>query len=331
VRRILTIDGGGIKGAYPAAFLAAVEEEIGRPVGQYFDLIAGTSTGGIIALGLGLGLSAAELLQLYKEHGSKIFPRRGMSRNLRGLMRAKYTVEPLRAALTGVFGERRLGESRTRILIPSLDLAAERVHVYKTSHHPDLVRDYRMPVVDVALATVAAPTYFPVHVSAEGLPYLDGSLWARNPMGLAVIEAIGILTWPREEIRLLSVGCTSAHLHAGWKKRISLGASYWGARIADVFMKAQSSSAIVTANTLIGAENVWRINPDMTHHNFTLDGAEHIPTLASLGREEAHLRLPELRDIFFRVPSERFVPCHHLPGHAPVAEPLDAYAIASLD
>src|ERR1700676_3444430 len=140
MRRILTIDGGGIKGVFPAAFLATLEQQLGRPVADYFDLIAGTSTGGIIAIGLGLGLTAQELLDLYKVWGARIFPRGRFLRLLR-LVRAKYSYLPLREALVSVFGNRRLGESKKRLLVPSLNLAAERVHIYKTSHHPKLVHD----------------------------------------------------------------------------------------------------------------------------------------------------------------------------------------------
>ena len=80
MRRILTIDGGGIKGVFPAAFLATLEDELGGPVADYFDLIAGTSTGGIIAIGLGLGMTAKELLHLYREAGGRIFARRRVTR-----------------------------------------------------------------------------------------------------------------------------------------------------------------------------------------------------------------------------------------------------------
>ena len=73
IRRILSIDGGGIKGTMPAAFLAGLEDDLGQPIGRYFDLIAGTSTGGIIALGLGLGRTAKELLELYERRGPVIF------------------------------------------------------------------------------------------------------------------------------------------------------------------------------------------------------------------------------------------------------------------
>jgi hypothetical protein len=100
---------------------------------------------------------------------------------------------------------------------------------------------------------------------------------ARNPLGLAVIEALGVLDWPRDEIRVLSLGCTSTDLNVSWQKRISPGASYWAARIADVFLKVQSSSAIATAHCLIGSHNFHRISPDMSAYRFTHDGIEHIP------------------------------------------------------
>ena len=311
MRRILTIDGGGIKGVFPAAFLATLEEEIGGPVADHFDLIAGTSTGGIIAIGLGLGLTAREILHLYSETGARIFERRRLA-HLRRMFHAKYTNAALKSVLCQAYGDRYLGESTKRLLIPSLNLAAERVHLYKTSHHPKLVNDYKVPAVEVALATVAAPTYFPIHISPEGVPYIDGSMWARNPLGLAVIEAIGILDWPRDEIKVLSLGCTSTQLNVSWQKRISLGTSYWGARIADVFMKAQSSSAIATAHALIGSANTYRISPDTSSYHFTLDGVEHIPLLSRLGRDEALRQFPALRDVFFRGAAEPFEPCHKL-------------------
>jgi len=309
LRRVLTIDGGGIKGVFPAAFLAEIEDRIGEPIYDYFDLIAGTSTGGILAIGLGLGLTAGELLQLYKEFGARIFQSRVVTSNLRQLLRAKYSLEPLREIVGKAFGGRLLGHSRKRVLVPALDLAAERVYIYKTAHHPRLINDYKLPAIEVALATVAAPTYFPIHLTGDGA-FIDGSLWARNPLALAVVEAIGVLDWPREDVRVLSLGCTSQHLDVAWTKRLSFGTSYWSARIADVFMKAQSSSAISTAHTLIGSENVFRISPDTTTRGFTLDGVRHMPALEALGREEAARLLEDLATVFFRSPAEHFIPCH---------------------
>ena len=315
-RRVLAIDGGGIKGVFPAAFLVELEDQLGEPIADYFDLIAGTSTGGIIALGLGLGLTAKEILGLYEKNASRIFPHtRAFA--LRGIFRAKYAKAALPAVLDEVFGQRLLGESRTRLIIPSLNLASERVHVYKTSHHVELINDYKVSAVNVALATVAAPTYFPIHLSPEGVPFIDGSVWARNPMGLAVIEAIGVLGWPRDSIRLLSLGCTASHLDVSWeswKKHTSLGAAFWAARLSDVFMKAQSSSAVVTAHVLVGRENVFRFDPDMSQHHFTLDGVQHLPLLRQLGRSEASNAFPTLAPVFLQEKAAAFVPCHRLPS-----------------
>jgi uncharacterized protein len=311
LRRILTIDGGGIKGVFPAAFLAEIEDWLGEPIHDYFDLIAGTSTGGIIAMGLALGQTAGELLQLYKEHGPAIFPARKFGSSLRRVLRAKYGVAPLRQALDKTFGDRRIGHCRKRLLVPALDLAAERVYIYRTAHHPSLIRDYKVPATDVALATVAAPTYFPIHLSDEGA-YIDGSLWARNPLALAVIEAIGVLGWAREDIRVLSLGCTSRHLDIAWHKRVSFGTSYWGARIAEVFMKAQSSSAIAMAHTLVGSHNVFRISPDTSAQHFTLDGVRYVPELEALGRVEAEHAIDDLGELFFAAPAAEFTPCYRL-------------------
>jgi hypothetical protein len=317
VRRILTIDGGGIKGVFPAAFLVGLEDAIGAPVADYFDLIAGTSTGGIIALALGLGISARDILRLYVENADRVFPQ-GLRFGLPGIFRAKYAKSALREVLTEAFGDRLLGASRKRLLIPSLNLASEHVHLYKTSHHPSLVNDYRVSAVEAAMATVAAPTYFPIHLSPEGVPFIDGSVWANNPLGLAVIEAVGVLNWPPSDIWALSLGCTSAPLKLSWRKRTSLGvSSYWGDRLAQVFMTAQSSSAVVTANVLIGADHVFRINPEISRHHFTLDGLRHLPALSQLGFAEAATWLPTLAPVFFTEPAAPFEPDHKLPGPPP--------------
>ena len=326
LRRILTIDGGGIKGVFPASFLAALEDRLGEPIAQYFDLIAGTSTGGIIAIGLGLGMTSREILRLYCENAGRIFPRsRGLS--VRGVFGAKYAKTALRQVLTEVLGDRRLGESRTRLVIPSLNLATENVHIYKTSHALGLVNDFKIPVVEIALATVAAPSYFPIHLSPEGVPFIDGGVWARNPVGLAVIEAVGTLGWARDEVRVLSLGCTSTRINVAWQKRTSLGSSYWGARLADVFLTAQCSSALVTARTLIGAQNVFRISPDMSHRRFTLDGVKHLPALRDLGIDEASNHYSVLAPVFFREKAEEFAPFHFASSERPT--PLLSEAAAA--
>ena len=254
MRKILSIDGGGIKGVVPASFLATIEEGASRRIVDHFDLIVGTSTGGIIALGLGLGLNANEILKFYEEHGSEIFDQaqgegvlaglfRGSRRIVRGLRGPRYEATALRTALEEVFGERTLGESSTRLVVPAFDRTRGVVYLFKTAHHPRLKTDWKEKVVDVALATAAAPTYLPEHQLPNGIHVLDGGIWANNPTGLAVVEAVGLLGWKPAELQVLSLGCSqepaAVPRNPGWLKA--------AARITEFFMRGQASASMGTA------------------------------------------------------------------------------------
>ena len=311
MRRILAIDGGGIKGVCPASFLATVEDSIEDDIANYFDLIVGTSTGGIIALGLGLGLSAKEILAFYEEFGPIIFSGNRRLRLLRWLSTTKYDSVPLKEALKDRFGEKKLGDSRKRLVIPSFNLENGEVYIYKTAHHPRLERDYKVKVVDVALATASAPTYFPTHRSATGIPLIDGGVWANNPVGMAVVEAISVLEWPRDSLKILSLGCTTEPLNVDRGRRKPHGRLYWAFKAVDVFMRAQSHGSLGTAKLLAGHENIIRIDPGMPQGRFSLDGTEEINSLKGLGDSEARQALPELRENFLNKPAEPFDACHH--------------------
>ena len=306
-RRILAIDGGGIKGVFPASFLATVEDSIGNNVADYFDLIVGTSTGGIIALGLGLGLSAKEILAFYEESGPLIF---SGNRRLPWL-KSKYNSGTLKTALEDCFAEKTLGCSKKRLVIPSLNLENGEVYIFKTAHHPRLERDYKKKAVDVALATASAPTYFPAHQSAAGTPLIDGGMWTNNPVGLAVVEAIAVLEWPRDSLKILSLGCTTEPLNVNQARRRSRGKLYWAFKAVEVFMHAQSHGSLGTAKLLAGHENIIRINPVMPKGRFSLDGTDETSSLKGLGDSEARKALPELRKIFLGNPAEPFDAFHN--------------------
>jgi len=213
--RILSIDGGGIRGVFPAAFLAPLQKKLEHPIANYFDLIAGTSTGGIIAIGLGLGIPASEILRLYEEEGPRIFGQDHhpamnwllqKARGLKQLYRAKHSSQELRRALEKVLKDRRLGESQTRLVIPSWDAETERVYIFKTAHHKRLQHDYKDLALDAAMATAAAPSYLQPHLTSDEVELVDGGVWATNPICVATIEAIGMLGWPNHALRVLSIG-----------------------------------------------------------------------------------------------------------------------------
>ena len=314
MRRILCIDGGGIKGVFPASFLATVEEALYKSISPFFDLVVGTSTGGIIALGLGLGFSARQMLTFYEESGPSIFGGSPGLRWLRWLARAKYGQSALRAALRGVFGERLLGESTTRLVVPSFNIENGEVHIWKTAHHPHLERDYRQQALEVALSTAAAPTYFPTHMTIAGVPLIDGGVWANNPVAIAVVEALGVLRWDAAEIQILSLGCTTPPLAANWGRNHSLGIVGWSHKIVDVFMTAQSVSATAMAQHLLADRNqLLRISPIVGQGVFDVDKIDGVPVLRGLGSFEARKALPELRKRFFDLPeAEIFIPEHAL-------------------
>lgn len=339
MKKILSIDGGGIKGVFPAAFLAALERNTEKRVVDHFDLIVGTSTGGIIALGLGLGVPAADILRLYTEEGPAIFGQlerpiigrfERLLRGLRRLFRGKYSAVGLTSALEGVFKDRLLGESKTRLVVPSFDRKRGTVYIFKTAHDARLRTDYKERVVDVALATAAAPTYFPSHTLKHGESLIDGGIWANDPVGLAAVEAVGLLKWDPEELRILSVGCTEEIFSIPQ----NAGLGTLGSSVVDMFMQAQAKGSQGTAKLLTRhtdeSPRVHRVQVMVEKGLYSLDGVKQARELAGYGSAEARERCTLMESVFFREPAHPFVPCHQLAGVGPeAAHALDPVAAAA--
>ena len=324
-RKILAIDGGGVKGAFPAAFLAAIEEATGKRIADYFDLIAGTSTGGIIALGLGLGLSAKDILLFYQEHGRRVFAQeldgatvwarvssfyRTQERRIRQLVGPAYDPDALNNALAGAFGTRRLGDSKVRLIVPAYSINTRSVYVFKTAHHQRFEVDHKRAAVDVALATAAAPTYFPAHALADAALLVDGGVWANNPAGMAAVEAVGVLGWHGECLRILSLGCTEPlYTCPARGGRLDFALS-----LNTFFQQGQSLASLGTAKLLCGhsesAPRLFRHSLDVADRKINLDSTEAIDELVAMGSTIARTALPALRDVFLDEPAERFIPIH---------------------
>ena len=261
--RILSIDGGGIKGIFPAQVLVYLEDNClgGRPIGDYFDLIAGTSTGGIIALGLGAGLTARSLLDLYVKEGHRVFPpkQRLKGRRLfRRLSRNRYDRDALDGLLSQTLGVKTLRESRYRLLIPATEAKHGDPAVYKTPHHPGYFLDGDKPMVEVAAATSAAPTYLSP-VIQDGYILLDGGIWANNPTMMGLVEALTCFTVQREQIAILSIGCGQDGFRINSKQTAGAGQFQWR-EIIYVAMHYQSLTAVNQAGLLIGRDKVTRLD-----------------------------------------------------------------------
>lgn len=318
VKRILTIDGGGIRGTFPAAFLANLEQDLGEPIGRYFDLISGTSTGGIIAIGLALGLRASDILKLYEEQGPTIFAqtRSGfggwIDRRLRTgrwlFWGPKYSAQPLRDALHGVLGDRKLGEAQTRLVIPAWHPQTQGVYIFKTAHHQRLRTDYKELAIDAAMATAAAPSYFAQHVTANDVGLADGGMWANNPTGIAVVEAMATLGWSADEIRVLSIGC----LDDIKLVREAYGAARLAPQMASMFMAGQSHGSLGIAQILTGDPHdrkaIYRVSQPVPDGFYSLDDTSRIRSLKDRAFTEARIQKPILHPQFFGAPAEEFVP-----------------------
>lgn len=244
MKRVLTLDGGGVKGMFSVAFLAHLEASLNRPISEYFDLIVGTSAGGIVAIGLGLGMTARQILELYRHLGPSVFGASGWAANVRGLFRPKYDQSKLKLALVESFGDRLLGDSAVRLVIPSQSLQTGRVHIYKTAHEPRLATDWKVPAVDVALATSAAPTYFRTFRSPSNASLVDGGTWANNPVAVGVVEGLGILRWEARDMHVLSVGCTEAPLDLRGGGRFGSGQLHWATQVVELLLAGQNSGAL---------------------------------------------------------------------------------------
>jgi uncharacterized protein len=267
--QLLSLDGGGLKGLFTASFLAEWEKQENTRIVEHFDLITGTSTGGIIAIALGLGLSAEEIRDLYLEEASTIFPPSAFA-ELRHWLGVKYSSVGLRQALGKRFGARRLGDSGSRLIIPAFSAKEQKIHLFKTPHHTRLRNDFKELAINVAMATAAAPTYLDPLERESGLTLVDGGIWANNPVMIGVAECLGYLQQPQDSVAALRIGTTEAvarmdkYTEKGGKVQLA-------APIVDYMMRAQMESAACMAFHILGSERYFEVNPEVADGEFGLD------------------------------------------------------------
>jgi patatin-like phospholipase/acyl hydrolase len=295
--RILSLDGGGIKGTFTAAVLAAWEEEVERKhngkLTDHFDLIAGTSTGGILALGLGMGLRASDMLAFYEQRGPRVFPLTSLGHKLRYRLRqlftSKYPQDALRSELRAAFANapgKKMRDSVCRLVIPTAHALTGSVHLFRTNHHPDVTAHAGSCAIDVALATAAAPSYFRA-ATVDASSYVDGGVWANNPTLAALAEAVSRLRVPLNRLDILSIGTTTAP-YSG-RKTLESGVAGWlkGGQIIELLMHAQAQGTIALANSLAGRPRMLRVDLTLVPNEVSLDNVERIGNLKDYGRKAA--------------------------------------------
>jgi uncharacterized protein len=363
--RILSLDGGGILGTFTAGFLAYIENQLEREgrtgvearVGSYFDLIAGTSTGGIIAAGLAAGLSATTVKEFYEKQGKEVFTPRRMGRTARTL---RPLADPLFALggtdTRGFFGptyeSRKLsdqlgnllkrgdgsdlliGDLKRRLLLTAVQLSTGQTTVIKTDHIPGMIEHPHWTVRESVLATAAAPTFFqPAMIGKRG-PFADGGLWANNPAMVAVAEAVRIARecqrdcdpkFALGDVSCLSIG-TGEYSYA-YDATESAGVKWWltGKKIFTAMMASQSQGVNHQVRFMLGDRQYRRIDfkpqPD-----WTIDNVKAIKLLIDAGEDAGQRSFaspapgggPSVREQFFTQTAAEFVAFR---GTGPAAAP----------
>ncbi|GGF79065.1 CBASS cGAMP-activated phospholipase [Wenyingzhuangia marina] len=305
--KILSIDGGGIKGIFPAKFLTCLEEEIGEgQIHKHFDLICGTSTGGIIALALSLGIPAKEILKLYQENAKIIFG----SQSYNCFKNPKYNNRALENLIRTIFKkyhdkdeDPRINDAlkKVKLLIPIYNLLDGGTQVLKTPHTSDLMIDKHVPMFMAAMATAAAPTYFNAYsntfkridseIVEDFSNKVDGGVYANNPSMLGIIEATTRLEQKLENVQLLSLG-TGQYKYEEAKSKKMWSTMYWinKKRILELFMQSQSQLVHNSVNILNKFHEDFiykRIDIDF-NHNFKVEMDDTDPViLKSLSEKSA--------------------------------------------
>lgn len=261
---VLALSGGGYRGLYTATVLSELERAMGRPVASRFDLICGTSAGALLALGLANGIPAAELKALFETQGRRIFGQRGWARRLFGFwLMAKHSSNGLRDVLTERFGDTTIGDLKHRVLVPAVNYSTGRGQFFKTPHHESFEFDHRMTLVDVAIATAAAPVYFPLSRNERGV-FVDGGLVGNAP-GLFGVHEVRTFLAPKQDaqVRVLAIGTMTVGATVRGDSALDQGFGMWRGRLFDLVISAQESSVDYMLQQSLG-ENYYPIDDKVT-------------------------------------------------------------------
>lgn len=294
--KVLSLDGGGVKGYLTAKILFNIETLLNQEnneninIGQRFDLIVGTSTGGIIACALSIGKSAKEIFELYETLIPKIFTPKS-----RGFFKAKYSNKALKEELEGILENKTLKDVKTKLCITSVDVENSSPRFHKSDYFDRNAPRQDEKLIDLALATSAAPTYFPLIDAKHSTNLTDGGVVANNPSLVALIDAMQLAN-NIEDISLLSIGTgEQCHMPYDVEKLKNSGKIRWmfgskknktinifpnGSPLLELLMESQSKLAHFQAGFLL-KERYLRINPKLSI-SIELDDKDKIDSLKNL-------------------------------------------------
>lgn len=287
--KILCIDGGGIRGIFAIAILQALEEEVGHPVGKLFDVVAGTSTGAIIAASVSLNKKMKEVHESYMLYGEKIFKRQAKV----GLFKSVYSDRSLRHLLKKSFGDLELEDIFTPLLIPAVDITHGKPFIHRTNFGNPENGDLSIKLWDAVLSSCSAPVYFPPNKIGEEYLSIDGGLWANNPSLVGLTEAIHYFQKGMEEIQILSIGTGLQNIDFTIDKDKYWGINQWlpfnlpsmkvTPKLLDLALHLSSESVSYHCQLLL-KEHYLRINEELGEE-VPFDDVRYMDVLSELGRK----------------------------------------------
>ena len=304
-RRVLSIDGGGIRGIIPALVLAHLEQQTGEPCSELFDLMVGTSTGGMLALCLSIddgsarpAFSAQQLVKLYEEHGEEIFEQSlwRKVRSVGGMLEEAYSHEALEAILERYFGDKALSECRVSTMVTSYDIQHRRTVFLKSWHgdHAGLL------CKEAARATSAAPTYFEpttLEWGRESRTLIDGGVFMNSPSVSAYAEAQKL--FPDDEIAMLSIGTGELTRAIPYEAAKTWGSALWVMSLLDCMFDGVSKAADHQMRLFLG-ENYLRLQTPLHYASDDMDDASkgNIRNLRQTAEELIQREESYLKDFF---------------------------------
>lgn len=303
--KVLAIDGGGIRGIIPARLLAEIEKRTQKATVELFDLIAGTSTGGILALGLNKpdliseskpAYSAQQLVDLYEQKGAEVFRPdllEGIWTSVGSALHPKYSHQGLEKVLNTYFGNIKLSESLKDILITSYDLERRRPYIFLSSEAKKRV-DLDFPMKLVGRATSAAPTYFePLKLNKPGTTdyyaLVDGGVYANNPALYAYTE-VQRLYQNIDDCLIVSLGTGEQSRRIPYEEVRHWGVTQWSYQILDVVFSGVNDAANSQLQQLMPEDKYFRIQPKLLGIDERMDNAspENITALKVLTDNVIH-------------------------------------------
>lgn len=287
--KMLCIDGGGIRGVFAITILKALEEKYNKPVADLFDVIAGTSTGSIIAASVSMKIPMDEVLENYKKFGRKIFIRQAKV----GLFKSVYSDRFLRRYLKKSFKDIKLSEVETPILIPAVDVTHGRPYIHRSVYNDGEKDDLSIELWDAVLSSCSAPVYFPPNNVHNRFLSIDGGLWANNPSLVCITEALKHYKKKIEEINIFSVGTGKQTIDFTIQDDKYWGVKQWlpfdfpsmkvTPKLLDLALHLSSESISYQCQHLLGS-NYFRVNKELGEE-IPFDEISSIEELINLGSD----------------------------------------------